>query len=312
MRAACPWVKQPSSNHCVKKGNTVQAAVPGAPCARMSTKVGYLKSCHTFGKFLRNTEMKPCSFRREAKCAAFGSPTRTIMATPTKELKATTAMMLTLHPARAPIFVAAYFVATRPKSVLQIAPTKNMEPKALPRFDGGFLSATRLNNNGCTRPRPTPFSTRPTNIIWKFTALAQSARPAAQNNMPNPTSWGLGNISPTKPHGKAKSAATHPFAVASELSSVCDTWKRIWNSLKNKGSNCASTVHATLQRHMTTNSSHCLLTERWSSYPSSGSIAEASAVKSTFATRSASTASAGIAECGTSVGAWKDMAALRS
>mmetsp|Transcript_2612 Transcript_2612/g.7503 ORF Transcript_2612/g.7503 Transcript_2612/m.7503 type:complete len:242 (-) Transcript_2612:278-1003(-) len=216
-------VKQASSRYCVKKGKTVHGAVPGAPWARISTKVGYLNNWNTFGKFLVNVERKPCVRRFSAKLAACGSSTNIMMPKPTEALKATTMMTLNLQPASVPMSSAAKLVATRPNKVLQTAPTKNSEPKAVPRLDGGFLSATMLNNSGCTMPRPTPLSTRPAKSISKQVAPAQSARPMAQKSMPYPTSRGRGSNSPTKPQGNANRAADQPLTVDNKLSSVCDT-----------------------------------------------------------------------------------------
>merc|ERR1711972_62659 len=99
-----------------------------------------------------------------------------------------------------------------------------MDPKAKPRFEGAFLSATRLSNRGCTRPNPMPFSTRPTKIISKDQATAQTANPEAQKIIPAPMSNGLGKSSPMKPQGKAKRAAETPFAVDNQLSEVWETW----------------------------------------------------------------------------------------
>mmetsp|Transcript_56837 Transcript_56837/g.169178 ORF Transcript_56837/g.169178 Transcript_56837/m.169178 type:complete len:234 (-) Transcript_56837:9-710(-) len=146
-----------------------------------------------------------------------------------------------------------------------------MEPKAEPRRVGRFLSATRLSSRGCTMPRPTPFRARPRKTTSKDQATAHKPRPAAQKSMPSHMSRGLGSNSPRKPQGKAKSAAAQPLVVESRLSEVWETPKCTWNSLKKIGKMEASMVHATLQRHNSTNSAHCRPAERVSSQPSSGS-----------------------------------------
>mmetsp|Transcript_12632 Transcript_12632/g.36335 ORF Transcript_12632/g.36335 Transcript_12632/m.36335 type:complete len:360 (-) Transcript_12632:150-1229(-) len=256
-RPACPWLKHDNSSHCVKKGNTVHGAVPGAPWHKMSTKVGYLKSCNTLGMFSENTVKKLPVRRFSAKRAAFGSDTQNAMATPTTALKAATTAMLMRHPGTPITLAAAYRVATKPKTVLQTPAAKKMEPKAEPRFDGGVLSATMLSRRGWTMPNPTPLRSRPANNTWNDGATAHIVKPMDQKTMPAPTSCGLGNMSPRKPHGNANKAATQPFAVESKLSEVCETRNSTWNSWKNIGKTAASMAHATLHKHNSTYSNHC-------------------------------------------------------
>mmetsp|Transcript_5585 Transcript_5585/g.14186 ORF Transcript_5585/g.14186 Transcript_5585/m.14186 type:complete len:344 (-) Transcript_5585:90-1121(-) len=272
MSAASPCVKQASSNHCVKKGKTVQGAVPGAPWHKISTKVGILKSDHTFGILSLKTARKPVVLLFSASKFLFGSETKNMMQSPTIALKVATAATLTLHTAMPRMVSAANVVATRQKIVLQTAPVKKSEPKAKPRFVGRLLSANMLSRRGCTMPRPTPLSTRPTKRTSKDHATEQSMRPLDQKSMPKPTSSGLGSSSPTKPQGKAKRAADQPFAVDSKLKEVWSTPKSNWNSVKKMGRIAESRVQAMLQRHISENSMYCRLFDRVSTKPSSGSI----------------------------------------
>mmetsp|Transcript_128622 Transcript_128622/g.411273 ORF Transcript_128622/g.411273 Transcript_128622/m.411273 type:complete len:344 (-) Transcript_128622:93-1124(-) len=272
MRATSPCVKHASSSHCVKKGKTVQGAVPGAPWHKISTKVGILKSDQTFGILSLKTTRKPVVLLFSASTSLFGSETKNMMQRPTIALKVATAATLTLHPAMPRMVSAANVVATRQKIVLQTWPVKKSEPKAKPRFVGRLLSANMLSRRGCTMPRPIPLSTRPTKRTSKDHATEQSMRPLDQKSMPRPTSSGLGSSSPTKPQGKAKRAADQPFAVDSKLKEVWSTPKSNWNSVKKMGRIAASMVQATLQRHISENSMYCRLFDRVSTKPSSGSI----------------------------------------
>mmetsp|Transcript_89572 Transcript_89572/g.175321 ORF Transcript_89572/g.175321 Transcript_89572/m.175321 type:complete len:321 (-) Transcript_89572:106-1068(-) len=272
MKAASLWVKQESSNHWVKKGKTVHGAVPGAPWRRIKTKDGYLKSCNTFGMLLTNTDAKPSARRRSAMCASLGSCTKSHTKTAKAALNTMTASTLNRQTPTPPTTAFAELVAARPNAVLPNAPVKKTQPKAEPRFEGAFLSATMLKSNGCTMPKPTPLKTRPTKSMLKDTAPAQMAKPTDQNSMPRATRRGLGKSSPKKPHGKANTAATQPFTVLSMLSDVSDAPKSTWNSVKNIGSKAPSMVQATLQAQISTNSSHCCAGLRPSTNPSSGSM----------------------------------------
>eukprot|EP00443_Scrippsiella_acuminata_P114395 CAMPEP_0115627006 /NCGR_PEP_ID=MMETSP0272-20121206/28641_1 /TAXON_ID=71861 /ORGANISM="Scrippsiella trochoidea, Strain CCMP3099" /LENGTH=218 /DNA_ID=CAMNT_0003063387 /DNA_START=621 /DNA_END=1277 /DNA_ORIENTATION=- len=122
--AACSCVKHDSSSHCVMNGKTVHGAEPGAPWQMISTKVGYLKSDHTFGKLFTKTEAKPWCFLLSASSAAFGSSTMSMIAAPTRTLNAATPAILILHPSTPKTMVAAYAVATWVKTELQTAPVK--------------------------------------------------------------------------------------------------------------------------------------------------------------------------------------------
>mmetsp|Transcript_67380 Transcript_67380/g.206369 ORF Transcript_67380/g.206369 Transcript_67380/m.206369 type:complete len:274 (+) Transcript_67380:155-976(+) len=230
IQAVCVWVKHDSSNHCVKKGNTVHGADPGAPWHRIRTNVGYVNNCQTLGKFFTNTEHMP-ALALWASSPACGSWIQASTAAPMMLLNAARAMTLTRQPCTPNTVTFAKLVATKPKSVLHTWPTKNNEPNAEPRFVGGFLSATRLNNNGCTTPKPMPLRTRPMKSISKLDAIEHTTNPVAQNSMPAPINWGRGNISPKKPQGNEKAAAVQPFTVLNILSWVCETWNKSWYSL---------------------------------------------------------------------------------